>query len=258
MKTFTFFLLVILAASLVSAQRITVKGNQFQVDGKRIWISGANTPWKNWNEFGNKFDAAWWRAHFRELRESHVNATRVWISCNGDNASPGIDANGNVSAPTPAFWRDLDTLFKIAQENHVYLMLALISFDHSKPGNRNAEAWKRMYSRPAGRKSFVDNYTIPLVERYKSSPWFFAIDVGNELVWTWENHKVARKDALDLVARVANAVHARSQVLVCEGEGAGPKYNSSKFEGNFYSDKSLGALQPVLTSISTTSITTTG
>ncbi len=258
MKTFAFFLLVILATSLASAQRITVKGNQFQVDGKRIWISGANTPWKNWNEFGSKLDAAWWRAHFRELMENHVNATRVWISCNGDNASPGIDANGNVSAPTSAFWRDLDTLFKIAQENHVYLMLALISFDHSKPGNRNAEAWKRMYSRPAGRKSFVDNYTIPLLERYKSSPWFFAIDVGNELVWTCENHKVARKDALDLVARVANAVHARSQVLVCEGEGAGPKYNSSKFEGNFYSDKSLGAIQPGLTSTFTTSITTTG
>jgi hypothetical protein len=91
-----------------------------------------------------------------------------------------------------------------------------------------------MYSRPEGRQSFVDNYTVPLVERYKESPWFFAIDVGNELVWTWENHKVARKDTLDLVARVANAVHARSKVLVCEGEGAGPKYNSEKYEGNFY------------------------
>ena len=133
-----------------------------------------------------------------------------------------LDAEGNVSAPTPAFWRDVDTLFEIAQENRVYLMLALISFDHSKPGNRNAEAWQRMYSRPEGRKSFVENYTIPLVERYKESPWFFAIDVGNELVWTWENHKVARNDALDLVARVANAVHARSKVLVCEGEGTGP------------------------------------
>jgi hypothetical protein len=132
---------------------------------------------------------------------------------------------------------------KIAQENRIYLMLALISFDHSKPGNRNAEAWRRMYSRAEGRKSFVDNYALPLVERYKNSPWFFAIDVGNELVWTWENHQVARKDTLDLVARVANAVHARSKVLVCEGEGAGPKYNSDKYEGNFYSDKALGALQ---------------
>ena len=229
MKTLAVFLLFVsFVPGLASAQRITVKGKRFQVDGKEIWISGANTPWKSWNEFGNRFDAGWWRAHFRELREAHVNSTRVWISCNGDNASPGIDANGTVSAPTPAFWRDLDSLFTVAQENHIYLMLALISFDHSKPGNRNAEAWRRMYSSPKGRQSFVDNYTVPLVERYKESPWFFAIDVGNELVWTWENHKVARKDTLDLVARVANAVHAHSKVLVCEGEGAGPKYNSDK------------------------------
>ncbi len=237
-------LLVGLAPDLASAQRITVKGNRFQRDGKEIWISGANTPWKTWNEFGHNFDAAWWRDHFRELREAGVHCTRVWISCNGDNASPGIDTDGHVSAPTPAFWRDLDSLFAIARETRVYLMLSLISFDHSKPGNRNAEAWKRMYSSPEGRQSFIDHYTAPLVERYKDNPWFFAIDVGNELVWTWHNHKVARKDTLDLVARVANAVHARSQVLVCEGEGAGPKYNSDKYEGNFYSDKALGALQP--------------
>jgi hypothetical protein len=83
-----------------------------------------------------------------------------------------------------------------------------------------------------------------LHRRCGDNPWFFAVDVGNELVWTWENHKVARKDTLDLVARVANAVHARSKVLVCEGEGAGPKYNSDKYEGNFYSDKALGARQP--------------
>jgi hypothetical protein len=245
MKAFAFVLLFVsFAPSLASAQRITVKGNRFQVDGKEIWISGANTPWKTWNEFGNKFDAAWWHAHFRELREAGVNCTRVWISCSGDNASPGIDADGHVSAPTPAFWRDLDSLFAIAQETRVYLMLCLISFNHSQPGSHNAEAWKRMYSSPEGRQSFIDNYTIPLVERYKDSPWFFAIDVGNELVWTWQNHKVARKDTLDLVARVANAVHAHSKVLVCEGEGAGPKYTSDKYQGNFYSDKALGALQP--------------
>jgi hypothetical protein len=245
MKPFAFVLLFVsLATNLASAQRITTKGNRFQVDGKEIWISGANTPWNTWNEFGNKFDAAWWRAHLRELRDAGVNCIRVWISCSGDNTSPGIDADGHISAPTPAFWRDLDSLFTIAQETRVYLMLSLISFDHSKPNNRNAEAWKRMYSSPEGRQSFIDNYTVPLVERYKENPWFFAVDVGNELVWTWENHKVAREDTLDLVARVANAVHARCEVLVCEGEGAGPKYNSDKYEGNVYSDKALSALQP--------------
>jgi hypothetical protein len=236
-------LLVSVLPGVASAQRISVKGNRFLVDGREVWISGANTPWKDWNEFGNSFDADWWRGHFRELKAAKVMATRVWITCSGQTDALGIDEKGIVSGPTPAFWRDLDRLFAIAQENHIYLMLALISFDHTKPGNANAERWKRMYASVEGRQSFVDHYVIPLVERYKDNPWFFAIDVGNELVWTWENHKVARKDALDLVARVANAVHARSQVLVCEGEGAGPKYNSDKYEGNFYSDRALGELQ---------------
>jgi hypothetical protein len=245
MKAAAFSLLFLgFVPGLASAQRITVKGNRFEVGGNPIWISGANTPWNTWNEFGNKLDAGWWGTHLAELRAAGVNCTRVWISCDGNNASPGIDADGKVTAPTQTFWRDLDTLFAQAQKQRVYLMLALFSFDHSKPGNRNAAAWKKMYSSPANRQSFVDNYARPLVERYKDNPWFFAIDVGNELVWTWENHQVARKDTLDLVARVANAVHGHSRVLVCEGEGAGPKYNSDKFAGNLYSDKSLGALQP--------------
>ena len=138
------------------------------MDGKAIWISGANTPWKTWNEFGNKFDAGWWRPLPR-IAGGRGYCTRVWITCDGNNASPGIDADGKVSGPTPAFWRDLDSLFALAQKNRVYLMLALISFDHSKPGNRNAAAWKRMYSSPENRQSFVDNYALPLVERYKDN-----------------------------------------------------------------------------------------
>ena len=137
-------------------------------------------------------------------------------------------------------------------------MLALISFDHSKPGNRNAEAWRRMYSRPEGRQSFVDNYTVPLVERYKDNTGFFAIDVGNELVWTWENHKVARKDTLDLVARVANAVHARSKVLVCEGEAPGRSTIALSTKGTFTRTKRSAHSNRAPLSTSTIFTTTIG
>ncbi len=259
MKLFTFVLLFVsLARASLRRNASLSRATGFKWMEKKSGFQAPDTPWKTWNEFGNKFDAVWWRAHFHELNTAGVNCTRVWLSCNGDNASPGIDADGHVSGPTPAFWRDVDSLFAIAKENHIYLMVALISFDHSKPGNHNALAWKRMYSSPEGRQSFVDNYAVPLVERYQANPWFFAIDVGNELVWTWENHKVARKDTLDLVARVANAVHAHSKVLVCEGEGCGPKYNSDKYQGNFYSDKALAPLSQAHVSTSTIFITTTG
>lgn len=242
MKAFFGCLIVGLAAASL-AQRITVSNGHFVLNGKRVWLSGANTPWNKWNDFGHRFDARWWDSHFRELQANGILATRVWVSCDGDNASPGINSQGYVSAPTAQFWADVDKLFSIARQRKVYLMIALISFDHSKPGNKNASWWKAMYGSAATRKSFIDNYAIPFVDRYKDNPYFFAIEAGNELCWTWENHGVARNNTLDLVARLANAVHGRSQVLVTQGDGAGPKYNSPLYEGNFYSNAYLGGLQ---------------
>ena len=239
---------VALALSLVPAiglgQRIGVSHGQFEVSGKRIWISGANTPWQKWNDFGGSFDRQWWRSQLHELAAAHVNATRVWITCNGQNSSPGIDASGHVSAPTPKFWQDLDQLFAIAAEEHVYLMTALISFDHTKPGNPNADRWTKMYASPQNRQSFVDNYVVPLVRRYGDNRWFWAIDVGNKLDWMFDNQKQNKEDFIDFVARVAVAVHRNSQVLVCQGMGTAAKYISAKYQGTILSNASLGAKQP--------------
>ena len=229
--------------ALASAQRISVENNLFTVNSNRIWISGANTPWHRWNEFGHQFDYSWWDGHFRALRENGVNCTRVWISCSGDNASPGISGSGYVSGPTTQFWNDADALFEIARSHEIYLMIALISFDHSKPGNTNAGAWQNMYNSADTRASFVTEYAVPFVNRYRDNPYFFAVDVGNELEWAWENHGVPVGNVLDLIARVANAVHQHSEVLVCQGLGAGPKYNSPDYEGNYFTDEALSARQ---------------
>lgn len=227
-----------------SAQRIGVSGTHFEVDGQRIWISGTNTPWKNWNDFGNSFDEGWWRNEFHRLAAAHVNATRVWISCDGQDPSPGITPEGLVTPPTSQFWRDLDRLFAIARSERVYVMTALISFDHTKPGNVNADRWRRMYADPGNRRSFVDNYVLPLVRRYRDNPYFWAVDVGNELDWMFDNQHQNQQDFIDLVARVANAVHENSRVLVCQGMGTAAKYISAKYQGTILSDASLGAKEP--------------
>jgi len=238
-----FILFFACLTSLALSQRISVKGNSFIVDGKRIWISGANTPWKNWNDFGMSYEDSWWRAQFKGLHDAHVNATRVWISCNGQNTSPGISPDGRVSRPTAQFFADLDKLFAAAKEEHLYLMLALISFDHTKAGNANADAWRKMQSTASGRESFVANYVVPLVKRYGANPYFWAIDVGNELDWHWDNQGMKQDDTLDLIARVANAVHAQSKVLVCQGLGTATKYMNAKKGVNLFSDASLGSFQ---------------
>lgn len=226
------------------AQRISVKGAEFAVDGHRVWISGANTPWEHWNDFGGSFDASWWQAQLHALAEAHVNATRVWITCSGENSSPGIQPSGIVTAPTHEFWADVDRLFAIAKSERIHLMIAFISFDHTKAGNKNADAWRNMQRTPAGRASFVRNFVTPFMNRYGANPYFFAVDVGNELDWNWDNQGLKQADTVDLVARVANAVHANSRVLVCQGMGTAPKYLSAKYQGNCLSDASLGAMEP--------------
>ena len=122
-------------------------------------------------------------------------------------------------------------------------MLAPISFDHSKPGNTNANYWKAMYASATNRQTFVDNYIVPLVQKFGSNPYFWSIDVGNELDWVFENHGVDTNNVFDLAARVAIGVHKNSEVLVTLGTGAGPKYLSPNYGTNRYSNVSLQKLE---------------
>ena len=92
----------VLSARAGFGDRITISGTEFRAGADRIWINGANTPWHKWNDFGGGFDAAWWDKHFQQLHENGINATRVWISCNGE-VGINISANGHVSGCTPKF-----------------------------------------------------------------------------------------------------------------------------------------------------------
>ena len=101
-----------------------------------------------------------------------------------------------------------------------------------------------MQASPTNRASYVSQYVEPLVKRYGANPFFFAIDVGNELDWHWDNQGMKQADTVDLIARVSNAVHRLSRVLVCQGMGTAAKYLSAKYQGDCLSDASLGAKQP--------------
>lgn len=237
-------LLTLVVCLSVPAQRIRVQGNKFLVGENPIFMLGANTPWNNWNDFGNNFNAGWWSSHFAEMHRSGLNCTRVWISCDGQNASPGISGSGTISESTGTFWNHVTQLFQTAQTNEIYVMIALISFDHSKEGNRNANAWRAMYKSAQNRQSFVDNYVIPFLRKFGDNPYFWSIDLGNELDWVHENDGVPIADVFDLLARVANAVHDNSEVLITLGTGAGPKYLSPTYGTNYYSDAELQKLQP--------------
>jgi hypothetical protein len=241
---FLFMIFLVSFPGEILSQKITVVGNTFRVYDKEIFINGVNTPWDNWNDFGGNYDHSFWDTEFQEIRQAGGNASRIWISCNGD-VGINISDTGTIIGATQEHWEDLDDMFALAAEHQVYIMATLISFDHTKNTYNNYQRWRNMLADTANVSSYVNNYVIPFINRYKDNPYLWCIDVCNEIEWMHENQecgKIAWEKLQYFVARVAAAVHENSSVPVTVGSAA-VKWNSncSGCEGNFWSDQNLQA-----------------
>ncbi len=244
MKTNRIFLIVILNLLFYfsEAQRISVSGTKFLVNGKEIIMNGANTPWNKWNDFGGSYNSTWWDNEFKRIKDAGGNSTRIWISCNGE-VGLQINTDGTVTGATNAFWSNLDNMFQLAEKNKIYIKATLISFDHFKNSHTKYQSWRNMVLSDEGVNLFIKNYVNPFVSKYKNNPYLWAIDVCNEIEWVNQNTecgKIAWDRLQYLVARTASAVHDSSEVLVTLGSAA-VKWNSPKYEGNFWSDANLKA-----------------
>ena len=226
------WILFVSLTTYTSAQRVEVQNSNFVVLDKQILINGANTPWIAWNDFGGNYSSNNWDKAFQDLADANINYTRVCITCNSDNTGVIIDSTGEISGVTQDFWEDVDSLMQIAESKKIYLMIALTSFDHviyKQNKNFYYDSWINMYKSELNRLSFINNFVIPFVNRYKDNPYFFALEPANEIEWVFENSEVTQAQVQDLVALTANAVHANSSILVFQGTGAGPKYLSDNF-----------------------------
>jgi hypothetical protein len=234
---------VIRALPAGSGKHITIEGTKFHAGEREIWINGANTPWDNWNDFGGDFDFDWWDNHFRELRDAGVNATRIWISSNGE---VGIDiaTDGHVSGATELHWNDLDSLFYIAQSRGIYIMATLLSFDHTKNHHSNYESWRNMLGSDEHIDSYVSHYVVPFVNRYKANPYLWSIDLMNEPDWVVEEQGFAWDRLQTLFAKMNVAIHENSDIPTTVGV-AMVKYNSDTCtegcQGNKVGDEALMA-----------------
>jgi len=230
-------------------------GNKLTDKGKQIWINGVNTPWDRWNDFGGEYREWWWNEEFSRLREAGINATRVWINCNG-LGSITIDSIGNIHGASAKHWDDLDSFFALAKKHKIYIMATLTSFDHFKTNNHHSNRWRAMIRSKSASESFAKNYTIPFVERYRDIPYLWSIDIMNEPEWISEGQednilqdRISWDDISYFFAVNAAAIHENSKALVTVGI-AYPKWNvdaedsSGDYRGNKVSDPYLQRLYP--------------
>ena len=226
-----------------SENRVVVEGTKFMVNGKELWFNAVNTPWDKWNDFGGSFDETFWDTHFSELETAGVNATRIWINCDG-MVGVKLKEDGSFDSVTEKHWQDLDKLFELAAKHKIYIMATLLSFDHFKDTNQYYDRWRAMIQSSSAIDSFVAGYVVPLVKRYNENEYFFSVDFMNEPDWVYENAECGKLswDYLsNYFARAAAAVHENSNVLVTVGVAIS-KYNSNSYEGNKVSDEYLQKL----------------
>jgi hypothetical protein len=239
-----YLVLILLSGFTMVAQNISVKGTMFYVtSGQRIWLNGANTPWHNWNDFGGKFDRDWWNSHFQTLKSYGINCSRVWISCNGNGAV--LTNPAGVTGLAPTFYKDCDSLFAIAKRNGIYIDATMISFDHFKDSNANFQNWRNIVNDQIASKTFIDNYLIPFINRYKSNPYLFAIDLCNEPEWVCENKEDGKLPVVNLqrfFGMCAAAIHDACNIPVTIGSAC-IKWNSdnSGYVGNYWKNSALQA-----------------
>lgn len=218
--------------------KVTIDGTKFIVNGKELWVNGVNTPWDAWNDFGgSSFNAKFWDTHFEKLAQAGVNASRIWINCNG-MVGVKLNPDGSFLEATDKHWQDLDTLFQIAEKHKIYIMATLLSFDHFKGADTSALSWRAMITSDDNIDSFIEGYVIPFAKRYDDCDYLWSIDLMNEPDWVHENAECGQigwEHISNLFARASAGIHENSDVLVTVGMGM-IKYNSDLYEGNVVSD----------------------
>ncbi|MDE7193538.1 MAG: cellulase family glycosylhydrolase [Oscillospiraceae bacterium] len=224
------------------AAKVYIEGSKFMVDGKELWINGVNTPWHHWNDFIGNMDYDFWDQTFEKLASDGINATRIWLNCNGESVVQ-LRADGSVLKINESHWEDLDKLFEIANKHKVYIMATLSSFDHFKDSG-SAERWRTMINTKESADNFAERYVKEFCERYGEQPYLFSIDIMNEPDWVHENSECGQLKWEDLsyfFGKCASVIHETCSTPVTVGM-AMIKYNSPNYNGDMISDEYLKEL----------------
>ncbi|WP_161636315.1 Ig-like domain-containing protein [Saccharicrinis fermentans] len=249
MKKIYLLVLACLFINIITAQKVKISGNKFTLNDKEIWFNGINTPWHLFGDFGRQdFVPEWWTEEFAKYKENNINLARVWVHMSGE-FSPNIDATGKVTGTNDIFWDHMDHLMDVSEQNGVYLMPALFSFDITKDGYKTTAEWRKWIQSEANIQSYIDNVLIPLLKRYDNRPYLLAWEICNEPEWMFENTEHGPQSFTDVQkmhAMLAAAIHENSSKFVTTGSAA-PKWNAPIYddwgdnEGNMFSDEALSS-----------------
>jgi len=221
-----------LAQMISAAPELVIDGTQFKYKGKKIFFSGMNLAWIDYNSDVGKdpLDENAWRKAVQDIRAAGGNSIRWWLF-NNMSVSPVIDQSTHRVTGLPANTiKNMKKALDIAEEYGVMVSMCLFShnlMESDQWGNYSNKvditANKALFNNDAAAQAFITNALNPVVEEIGNHPALMTWELFNEPEGMIANHgwtkeKISIESIVSFSEKLANAIHNKvSGVLVSTG-----------------------------------------
>lgn len=219
-------LTILLGASTYAAPGLTIDGTDFKYNGNKIFFSGTNLAWTNYNS--DVADAALdenaWRNAVEGTRAAGGNVIRWWLF-NNMSTSPVIDQTTHlVSGLNTNTIANMKKALDIAEEYGVMVSMCLFShnlMEFSQWGNYNKKldstANLNLFT-DEGTQAFITNALDPVVENIGNHAALLTWEVFNEPEGMtssgWTTRKIDKALLQKFTNKIAAAIHSKNSALL--------------------------------------------
>lgn len=227
------FASLMFATSAMAAPGLTVSSTDFLYNGKKIFFSGTNLAWSDYNsDVGESpLNENAWRKAIEGTRAAGGNAIRWWLF-NNMSQSPAIDETTHlVTGLKASTIANMKKALDIAEEYGVMVSMCLFSHNLMEPNQWGIYANEKLdftanqtLFEDAGTTAFINNALIPVVEAIGDHNALMSWEVFNEPEGMtsecegWTTEKMALAKIQKFTNKVAAAIHTiNPDLLVSTG-----------------------------------------
>lgn len=224
------------ATAVFAAPGLTVSGTDLMYNGKKIFFSGTNLAWADYNsDVGDSpLDENAWRKAVEGTRAAGGNAIRWWLF-NNMSQSPEIDQTTHlVSGLKASTIANMKKALDIAEEYGVMVSMCLFSHNLMEPNQWGIYDEKLDFTAnqnlftDEGTKAFIDNVLIPVVKGIGNHKALMTWEVFNEPEGMtsvgWTTKKLDKAVLQKFTNKVAAAIHTTDPELLVSTGSVNIKY----------------------------------
>jgi len=217
-----------------AAPGLVVSGTELHYNGNKIFFSGMNLAWINYNSDvgADALDENAWRNAVQNVRAAGGNSIRWWLF-NNMSTSPNINATSHLVEGLPANTiPNMKKALDIAEEYGVMVSMCLFSHNLMESANWglyngtvDITANKALFT-DAGTTAFITNALTPVLNGIGNHNALMTWEIFNEAEGMttegggWTKEKMPKADVLKFANKIASAIHsnvASAGVLVSDG-----------------------------------------